>query len=84
MKKLKINRMKTTLYRNKIGTSITYSETEQQTIDYSKSSKSNKKVLISFIRTHYPNTDIRSIIKQEYKAIFKDGYLIGVQYKLIN
>ena len=76
--------MKTTLYRNKIGQNITYSQNEQQVIDYNKASKENKHILISFIRMHYPHTNIRNIISQEYKAIFKDGNLIGVQYKLIN
>jgi len=74
--------MKTKLYRIKIGQNISYSEIEQTTINYNSASKNNKKVLIKFIRSYYEGCNIRSIINNEYKAIYNNVSLIGVQYKL--
>ena len=70
------------LYRIKIGCKITYSQKETDVVDYKTATKENKKLLISFIRSHYSNQNLREIVSGNYKAIIKDGYLVGVQYKL--
>lgn len=74
--------MLTKIYRIRLARQTTYSETEQRTIDYQKATKENKRILINFIRSYYQGECIRNIINGTYKAIFNNGFLVGVQYEL--
>lgn len=69
-------------YRIHIKGKISYSQISENCIDYNKSSKKNKLLIIQFIRSFYQNLNIRLIIKGAYKAIYGDGYLVGVQFDM--
>ncbi len=61
---------------------ISYSETETTVVDITKATKDNKRKIVNYIRSLYPNTCLREIYNGTFKAILEDGYLVGVQFDM--
>jgi len=70
------------LFRIWLKGKISYSETETTVVDINTATKDNKRKIIGYIQSLYPNTCIREIYNGTFKAILEDGYLVGVQFDM--